>query len=88
MERYQFGKVVYSKMVCKTCWLVAWWHPGRVTKTEHRRLLHSAVDLNAILADLRQQHAQVSTAILAIELLATSGKRRGRPPGKKRVKVG
>lgn len=41
----------------------------------------SAVDLNAILADLRQQHTHVMEAIAAIErLAASSGKRRGRPP--------
>jgi hypothetical protein len=39
------------------------------------------MDINKILAELRQEHEQLGTAILSLERLAISGaKRRGRPP--------
>lgn len=39
------------------------------------------MDIEAILKELRDEHAQLNEAILAIERMATGqGKRRGRPP--------
>jgi hypothetical protein len=39
------------------------------------------MDVNAILTELRLEHDQISEAIIAIERMAASGKRRrGRPP--------
>jgi hypothetical protein len=39
------------------------------------------MDLGKILTDMRQEHAQLTEAIISIERLAAgSGKRRGRPP--------
>ena len=39
------------------------------------------MDISKILAELRQEHEQLGTAILSLERLALGGaKRRGRPP--------
>lgn len=39
------------------------------------------MDVNAILKELRQEREQLEEAILALErMMASSGKRRGRPP--------
>jgi len=42
------------------------------------------MDIGKILTEMRQEHAQLTEAIIAIELMAAGqGKRRGRPPGSK-----
>jgi hypothetical protein len=38
------------------------------------------MDLEKTIAELREQHQQLSAAIEALERLAAGGKRRGRPP--------
>ena len=38
------------------------------------------MDVNKILEELRNEHAQLGEAILSLERLAAGGRRRGRPP--------
>jgi len=58
--------------------------PVRFAPTSPQNCYPARMDIGKILTEMRQEHAQLTEAIIAIELMAAGqGKRRGRPPGSK-----